>query len=106
MVLAQIDAWCDDSHQLVDLACSLAPGDERVIRDQLTPFMASLNYRVAARLRGSLWRRLAAYIEVGRSFGTPPRGEHLKALVARTPWFMAATRIKHGLQSLHGARAD
>ena len=63
-----IEAWCDDSHFLLELMCALAPehADELMARGLV--YFSGNNYSRVARLDG-LFNRLQAYWVVYRSFG-------------------------------------
>jgi glycosyltransferase involved in cell wall biosynthesis len=63
-----IEAWCDDSHFLLELLCALAPerADELMAKGRV--YFSGNNYSRVARLDGVL-NRLQAYWVVYRSFG-------------------------------------
>jgi hypothetical protein len=92
---AQIEKWCEDSQELVDVVCALAPGDAALLRGRLVPFMAMFNYRNVVRLKGSWLGRLRAFRTVRRHFGAPNRPTELvRELVWQTPWFETLRRVR------------
>lgn len=65
---ADIRAWCEDSRDLLDLICELAPDRRAELREKGSRFLAQSNYRRASRIP-ALPDRLAAYRLVYRFFG-------------------------------------
>jgi glycosyltransferase involved in cell wall biosynthesis len=95
---AQIQKWCEDSQELIELACGLAPQDAELLRRRLVPFMAMFNYRNAIRLKGSLAERLAACALVRRHFGLPHDPVELaREVVRQTPLLEPLRALKNGL---------
>jgi len=95
----KIQKWCEDSEELIDLACSLAPGDEELLRRRLVPFMAMFNYRNAVRLKAPLSERLSAYATVKRHFGLPHDPiELVREALRQTPMFETLRALKRALQ--------
>jgi glycosyltransferase involved in cell wall biosynthesis len=96
----RVREWCEDSRDLLDLMCELAPEKAVQLRERGARFFANINYRRASDV-GPLAKRLSAYAFVYRFFDRrylpPPRMvfqstglyralRHVKrALVGRTP---------------------
>jgi len=98
-VKATIEAWCDDSMELVDKVCSLVPEDARLLRSRLMPFMASHNFRLALRLQKPWAERVQACFTVARVFGKPQKASNLvRELLQQTRWWNKAriSRSKWG----------
>jgi hypothetical protein len=89
-----IREWCEDSHDLIELVCRLVPRDEALLRSRLTPYLAALNYRFAARLEEPWTTRLASALDVYRTFHTLPRLEFYRDFVSSMPWFAALRSLK------------
>jgi lambda repressor-like predicted transcriptional regulator len=66
--VARIQEWCEDSFELLDLLCALAPEKQAEIRRQGTRFFANVNYNRASDVRAP-GERLKAYLIVYRLFG-------------------------------------
>jgi glycosyltransferase involved in cell wall biosynthesis len=64
---AKIGHWCEDSLELLDLLCELAPEKKEQLRSSGMPFLANLNYNRASAVR-SFAGRLAAFFVVYRRF--------------------------------------
>lgn len=86
--------WCEDSCELIDLMCRLVPRDEALLRSRLNPYLAVLNYRIAARLEERWPTRVAAALAVYRTFRVPPGIEFFRDFFARMPWFPAVRSMK------------
>jgi glycosyltransferase involved in cell wall biosynthesis len=71
---AKIRNWCEDSLDLLDLMCKLAPEKSDVIRAKGMRFFAGINYGRASAVKAPI-QRLRAFLEVFRMFGYryPPR---------------------------------
>jgi glycosyltransferase involved in cell wall biosynthesis len=97
-VNAAIEQWIEDSQQLLELACSLAPQDEQRLRERFVPFLAMFNYRNALRLAKPWPARLAACLTVGRSFGPPPeKADLVRELLRRVPWYEKLRNFKRSI---------
>lgn len=94
-VNADISAWCDDSHLLIDRVCDLAPEDSKMLRKHLTPYLARLNYRVATRLNRRWTGKIAAFYVVYKNFGVMPELESLRELLRRTSGLQFLRALKH-----------
>jgi glycosyltransferase involved in cell wall biosynthesis len=93
-----IEDWCDDSMQLLDLVCDLAPADAATLRAKLNPFLATLNYQNALRLDKPWLARLRALRTVHRHFGTRPKAAWLtRQAVEETGWFKSLREVKRAL---------
>lgn len=98
-----IERWCEDSQDLLELVCRLAPQDAERLRSHLTPFLATFNYRNAIRLNRPWPQRLAACVTVGRHFGTPPSGlDLLREAIKQTRWLEDARKVKRVLERVRG----
>jgi glycosyltransferase involved in cell wall biosynthesis len=76
MTLARrIDEWCEDSQELLDLLCDLAPQEKSEIRRAGLRFFSGANYR-RARMAGRPLARISASIRVLRHF----RCRHLPSI--------------------------
>ena len=91
---ASIEEWCEDSVQLLDLACELASSDKAMLRERLTPYLATLMYRVALRLNKPWPARLAACFTVKKALGTPPDSDVVREALRQIAWYK---RLKQGL---------
>jgi hypothetical protein len=61
--------WCDDSMELLELLCHLSPTRADLIRQKGLSFLAVMNYRRAIRLRQPLVKRLGGCLTVFRTHG-------------------------------------
>jgi hypothetical protein len=66
--VARVQEWCEDSFELLDLLCELAPEKQSEIRSQGMRFFANVNYSRANDVR-AVGDRLKAYVIVYRLFG-------------------------------------
>jgi len=66
--VARVQEWCEDSIELLDLLCELAPEKHSEIRRQGLRFFANVNYNRASEVRAP-GERLKAYLIVYRLFG-------------------------------------
>ena len=74
--VARVREWCEDSLELLDLLCKLAPDKQAEVRDRGLQFFANVNYSRASGVR-ALGGRLKAYMIVYRLFDRrylPPVG--------------------------------
>ena len=74
--VARIREWCEDSLELLDLLCQLAPGRSTEVRERGLQFFVDVNYSRASDVH-ALTERLKAYQIVYRFFGRrrlPPAG--------------------------------
>ena len=102
---AAVRAWCEDSMELLQLACDLAPRDERALKSHLVPFLAELNYRRAAEVNAPLTVRLYSGWVVYRAMGVFPKlPGWLKQVLSHEPWYGSLVRAKHVGLSLMGRR--
>jgi glycosyltransferase involved in cell wall biosynthesis len=65
---ARLDHWCDDSIELIDAICALAPERADELRREGMRFLCSMNY-LQAEQSPSSWDRLLGYWLVARRFG-------------------------------------
>jgi glycosyltransferase involved in cell wall biosynthesis len=65
---ARVKEWCEDSMDLLNLMCEVAPEEAAAIREQGERYFAKVNYSRASDVR-SLWGRLKAFLLVYRFFG-------------------------------------
>lgn len=65
---ARLENWCEDSLEVMDAICELAPQRAKELRDSGMRFFCSMNYATAAQAP-SLLARTAAYLLVARRFG-------------------------------------
>jgi glycosyltransferase involved in cell wall biosynthesis len=89
--------WCEDSRELIDLVCKLAPRDADLLRGRLTPYLALLNYRIAAKLKQRWFRRLQEALYVYRSLGVLPNGDFLRNFLNEMSWFSTLRSAKQKL---------
>jgi hypothetical protein len=73
--VARVREWCEDSLELLDLLCELAPERRGDIRREGMRFFANVNYSRASDVRAAR-ERFSAYGIVNRMFG----GQHLPPL--------------------------
>jgi len=66
--VARVREWCEDSIDLLDLLCELAPEKQADVRNQGMRFFANVNYSRASDIRAP-GKRLKAYLIVYRFFG-------------------------------------
>lgn len=101
-------AWCEDSAELIDVACALAPQDRDRLRSHLVPFLANLNYRRAAEMNASIPGRLRGGWIVFKATGVaPPFPYWAKHVVADRPWYRMLVRGKRlGRKLLWGGRSS
>lgn len=74
--VARVREWCEDSLELLDILCELAPDKRDEVRDRGLRFFANVNFSRASDVR-SPGKRLKAYLTVYRKFGghyLPPVG--------------------------------
>jgi hypothetical protein len=65
---AKVLGWCEDSLDLLDIICSLAPAEDKdLLRQEGKKFLCKMNYLYARRL-SSLHERLKTYMMVSRMF--------------------------------------
>jgi glycosyltransferase involved in cell wall biosynthesis len=73
---ARVRQWCEDSLDLLELLCELAPEHASALRERGLRFFANVNYKRASDIRAPL-ARFGAYAFVYRNFGKrflpPPR---------------------------------
>jgi hypothetical protein len=70
--LARQRDWCEDSLELLDLMCELAPERAPELRVKGLEFLALFNYRNAVHLKGTWGDRLGACFAVQQVFGRRP----------------------------------
>jgi len=66
--VARVREWCEDSFELLDLLCKLAPEKQSEVFRQGMRFFANVNYNRASEVRAP-GKRLKAYLIVYRLFG-------------------------------------
>jgi len=66
--VARVREWCEDSLELLDLLCELAPDKQAEVRERGVRFFINVNYSRASDVR-ALAERLKAYLIVYRFFG-------------------------------------
>ncbi|MEX2162808.1 MAG: glycosyltransferase family 2 protein [Sulfuricaulis sp.] len=74
--VARVREWCEDSLELLDLLCELAPDKQAEVRNRGLQFFANVNYSRASDVRAP-GERLKAYMIVYRQFNRqyfPPVG--------------------------------
>jgi len=86
--------WCEDSRELINLVCKLAPRDAALLRSRLTPYLALLNYRIAARLKQRWFTRLQEAFFVYRTLEVLPNADFLRNFLAEMSWFSALRSAK------------
>lgn len=64
---AKVLGWCEDSLDLLDIMCSLAPADKKLLRKEGKRFFCKMNYLYARKLP-SLKDRLKTYLMVAKMF--------------------------------------
>jgi len=89
--------WCEDSRELINLVCKLAPRDAALLRSRLTPYLALLNYRIAARLKQRWFTRLQEAFFVYRTLEVLPNADFLRNFLAEMSWFSALRSAKRKL---------
>jgi hypothetical protein len=100
---AAVRAWCEDSLELLELVCRLAPRDADVLTAHLAPFLAELSYRRAAEVNAPLRVRLHSGWVVYRTQGVPPNvSSWIKQVLSHESWYGALVRAKHFGLSLIG----
>ncbi|HSD84973.1 MAG TPA: hypothetical protein VLG46_13990, partial [Anaerolineae bacterium] len=65
--VARVREWCEDSLELLDILCELAPDKRDEVRDRGLRFFANVNFNRASDVR-ALNKRLKAYWIVYRMF--------------------------------------
>lgn len=88
---ATVRAWCEDSLDLLELMCQLAPAESQRIRDKGIPFFALINHSRANNVREP-FKRALAYAAVCRMFGY----RHLPTL----RMVLASTSLYRSLRNL------
>ncbi len=102
---AAVRAWTEDSLDLLQLVCQLAPGDAVVLRSHLLPFLSEQNYRRAAEVHASLGVRLYSGWEVYKTLGVPPKlPGWFKHVLSHESWYGYLIRAKHFSRSLVNRR--
>lgn len=89
---AKVQAWCEDSLDLLDLMCRVAPDHEHQIREAGARFFAMIGYSRASAVRLPI-ERLRAYATVYRLFGrryVPP----LRMALSSTALYRSLRQIK------------
>jgi glycosyltransferase involved in cell wall biosynthesis len=66
--VARVREWCEDSLELLDLLCKLAPDKQAEVRDRGRRFFANVNFSRASDVR-ALGKRLKGYLIVYHMFG-------------------------------------
>ena len=66
--VARVREWCEDSFELLDLLCELAPEKQVEVRNRGMDFFSKVNYNRASDVRAP-GKRLKAYLIVYRFFG-------------------------------------
>jgi glycosyltransferase involved in cell wall biosynthesis len=93
---ARVADWCEDSLDLLNLMCELAPQKAGEIRQRGMRFFARINYSRASHV-GPLGKRISAIVLVFRHFGyryLPP----WRMLLASTALYRGLRRIKRRLR--------
>lgn len=89
---AKVRAWCEDSLDLLDLMCELAPDQRELVRQRGERFFALIGYSRASAVRSPA-ERLSAYLTVYRLFGrrhVPP----LRMAFASTALYRSLRQLK------------
>jgi glycosyltransferase involved in cell wall biosynthesis len=96
--VARVREWCEDSLELLDLLCELAPERRDAIRREGMQFFANVNYGRASDVRAAR-ERLKAYRIVNRIFGgqyLPP----LKMVFQSTALYRKLRQVKRRMLGL------
>ena len=96
--VARVHAWCEDSLDLLDLLCELAPENAEELRKKGMRFFANINYSRASDIHAP-GKRLLAYALVFRLFGRrylPP----MRMVFASTSLYRGLRHIKRRLLGL------
>ena len=102
---AAVQAWTDDSLELLELVCRLAPNDAALLRSHLLPFLSEQNYRRAAEVHASLGVRLYSGWGVYKTLGVPPKlPSWFKHVLSHEPWYAYLIRAKHFSRGLMNRR--
>ncbi len=91
----RVREWCEDSRDLLDLMCELAPEQAVQLRERGMRFFANINYRRASDV-GPLAKKLSAYAFVYRFF----EGRYfpsLRMVFQSTSLYRVLRWIKHAL---------
>jgi glycosyltransferase involved in cell wall biosynthesis len=89
----QIDEWCDDSVELLDLMCELAPESRAQLRREGLRFFSRANYRRASAMNTPL-KRMIAYAKVFSYFRCLPSFRHIVHILYGTPAYNALRSLK------------
>jgi lambda repressor-like predicted transcriptional regulator len=92
---ATVRAWCEDSLDLLDLMCRVAPGGEEMLRKRGSRFFAMIGYSRANSIRAAI-ARLRAYAVVYQIFGRrylPP----VRMLLVSTSTYRSLRQVKRRL---------
>ncbi len=65
---ARIQAWCEDSLELLDILCELCPERRESIRKEGLRFLCRMNYSFVRSIPSPL-HRMRSYLQVARNFG-------------------------------------
>lgn len=95
---AHIRAWCEDSMELLDVICELAPDRGTELRRKGLRFFAQSNYRRASRI-GPLSDRLEAYGLVYRSFGRS-HFPAVRTVFRDSTWYRGLRQVKRRILGL------
>jgi glycosyltransferase involved in cell wall biosynthesis len=86
--------WCEDSRELIELVCRLAPEDDSLLRSRLTSYLSLLNYRIAARVKKRWPKRLYEAVIVYRVLGVLPKVEFFRDFLLEMLWFSTLRSVK------------
>ena len=66
--VARVREWCEDSLELLEILCELAPDKREEVHERGLQFFANVNFNRASDVR-SVGKRVKAYLIVYRLFG-------------------------------------
>lgn len=96
--VARVREWCEDSLELLDILCELAPDKRDEVRDRGLRFFANVNFSRASDVHAP-GKRLKAYMIVYRMFGhryLPP----MRMVFASTSLYRGLRHLKRRLLGL------
>jgi glycosyltransferase involved in cell wall biosynthesis len=91
-----IDEWCQDSVDLLDLMCELAPDSKAQLRHDGLQFFSRANYRRASAMHSPM-ERIVAYAKVFGYFGCLPSFRRLVDILYGTRSYSAVRFLKRKL---------
>jgi glycosyltransferase involved in cell wall biosynthesis len=95
-----IERWLEDSVEIIETACRLAPNDAELLRGRLRPFLAAFNYQNALRLNKPWPERLKACLRVNNLLGKPPDMLDLaRQALRQNHWWNRARKARRTLRA-------